>query len=808
MTMARLTRRGLFARATAAGVGLTLASPGIGSAFADTSDEFALLRQRLLTIMNGAAFDPTDPDFTAGVAAINDSAQSAQGKVIAEPNRTQVFSDLAFHNGVSADMRDTYVRLQAMALAYITPGAALHGDQVLLDQILAGLRTAYTLVYNENSSAYGNWFHWEISGPQAMVNTCIFLYDNLTPSEIDDYCRAVDHFVADPGMYFSAPNSDFPDRVPRESSGSNRMLMCSLVIQRGVLGGTEERIDLGLSRLDDVLEYAELNVDNIDDVKNDGFYRDGSFIHHRTSPATGTYGSDFLVSIASIAALLGGSRWGSTSIQVVTDSIEKTFVPVIFNGHRMESVMERAVTRRRSERMALSIIRAIMTLADGAEPAIAHRWRNIVKGWLLRNPATPDIVPNEPMAHMARMKAILADSTLDGTPEPIGLVIFPRMSRAVVRGDGWAYAIAMSSERVAHYAHQSTENLRGFHTGSGMTYLYTDDDTRAFADAYWPTANVYGHAGTTVDTRPQPNAVATGRIPENSWAGGSVLHGEVGAVGQDLRGINSAMYATKSWFALGDRIVCLGAGITDPVDPTEGHPVVTTVEHRNLGEAGVNELTVDGHTQPVNQGWNAIFANPGWAHLADTAGYVMLDGAVSLKASRDERTGQWGDIDTATGGTDDITRRYVSLWFDHGVTPNGATYAYLVLPRATADDTAAVAASPAVDVLANTAAVQAVRVPGRQRLVLANFFEAGTVERVTADGSCSVVAEMSPSCLTVAVADPTQHRDSLTVTLRCGVWQVDTADPSVTASSVAPDTVITVDTSSRDGATHTVTFVR
>ena len=50
-----------------------------------------------------------------------------------------------------------------------------------------------------------------------------------------------------------------------------------------------------------------------------------------------------------------------------------------------------------------------------------------------------------------------------------------------------------------------------------------------------------------------------------------------------------------------------------------------------------------------------------------------------------------------------------TLWLEHGAQPKGESYRYVVVPKASAAEVAAYAASPPVQVLANTAALQAVR---------------------------------------------------------------------------------------------------
>ena len=129
------------------------------------------------------------------------------------------------------------------------------------------------------------------------------------------------------------------------------------------------------------------------------------------------------------------------------------------------------------------------------------------------------------------------------------------------------------------------------------------------------------------------------------------------------------MEARKSWFCVADTIVCLGAGIT----ARDGTSIETVVHNRNLGENGACALTVDGVGQPDVLGWTAAFPHARWAHLAGHGGYVF-PGGTALRALREARTGAWRDIN-AGGSPDPVTRRYLTLWVDHGSDPSFALVA-------------------------------------------------------------------------------------------------------------------------------------
>ncbi len=81
-------------------------------------------------------------------------------------SRTYLWSDLPF-GSVSANLVSTYQRLQAMALAWATPGSSLQGNVSLASAVADGLDWMNANVYTTSATEYDNWFHWEISGPQA-----------------------------------------------------------------------------------------------------------------------------------------------------------------------------------------------------------------------------------------------------------------------------------------------------------------------------------------------------------------------------------------------------------------------------------------------------------------------------------------------------------------------------------------------------------------------------------------------------------------------------------------------------------------
>jgi hyaluronate lyase len=240
------------------------------------------------------------------------------------------------------------------------------------------------------------------------------------------------------------------------------------------------------------------------------------------------------------------------------------------------------------------------------------------------------------------------------------------------------------------------------------------------------------------------------------WAGGTT-DGAYAAIGQHLKGLGSTLEARKSWFCAADAVICLGAGITC----ADAVPVETVVDNRDLGEGG---------TQTFVRG-------SGWAHLEGHGGWVVPYG--ELRTLREDRTGAWADINT-TSTTERRTRRWQTLWLDHGTDPTDATYVYVLMPGAGRHQVAARAALGTrwLSVLANDSACQAVRIRSLG-LTAANFWQPGTVGPLTATGGASVLLRHRGRTATLCVSEPPRSGEPLEITWDHPVRRVLRKDDSV-----------------------------
>ncbi|MFD5103252.1 polysaccharide lyase 8 family protein [Streptomyces albidochromogenes] len=791
------SRRTLLRAAAVLAAGAPLGTPVPHAHAADTYDA---LRLAWCDLLLGTGFTPDAEPYAGKLAALGSTAAGLRSTMA--PAAGSLWPDLPYADPepdtdaesytYSGNLTTSFHRLRVLAEAYAQPGTGLTGDPALRSGILGGLDHLHDQAYHAGRPRYGNWYSWQIGIPQALLDIDALLYADLGAARVADHCAAVDHFV--------------PDSVVAAytgtSIGANRVDLCRVLALRGVIGRSAGKLALARDALSPVFPYV---------TSGDGLYADGSFVQHTYVPYAGSYGQVALGGLALLFALLKGSAWEVTDSgrQVVLDSVDKAYAPFLFNGLVMDGVAGRAISRgvQKADTRGLrqddhlrghAIIACVALLARSASAAEKTRWDAMVKGWIARDYFSPVLTsPALGVAQLARLHAIDSSSATPAA-EPVGHRLFPCMDRAVHRRPGWAAALSMASRRITYYENGNGENLRGWHTGSGMLYWWGEDfGNGQYSDDFWPTVDPGRLPGTTASRKPladgEGGAWGVAR-PDVRWVGGAT-DGTFGVAGQYLRGLSSTLMAKKSWFFLDDAVVCLGGGIHG----RDGAGVETVVENRNLGAAGVHAFTADGSAQPTAPGWSATLTGTRWAHLAGHAGYVFPGGA-TVRASRQARTGAWSDINRGASAAS-VTRRYLTLWFDHGTDPTSATYAYVLMPGATAHQTSARAADASwLDVLANTAGHQGVAVPSLGFTGI-NFWLAGTVGAISASAPASVLIREGAGSATVCVCGPLRDGAAIDLVWNRPVSSVTSKDPAVHVVSTGSALSLRI-TPGRLGAVH------
>jgi hypothetical protein len=545
---------------------VSLFAPFMATNVSAANDEFDTARLRWKdNLTGGSGYDVNDPIVSAQLYSLSQTNWGTMNTSVTA--RTYLWSDLASPTN-SSHVTQSYQRIKNMALAYSTPGTALYGNPQLKTDIIGALDWMYVNRYNETRAYYDNWWDWEIGSPLQLNDTVVLMYDDLiaTPEKIANYMKPIERF------------SPVPQRVnynQLDNTGANLVWKCNLIALRGIIVKDPAKIASARDGLSPVFDYVNVG---------DGFYEDGSFVQHTVFAYTGGYGVSLLQELGNALYMLKGSVWEVTDPDVnhMYEWIYNAYEPLIYNGAMMDMVRGRAIVRNyeQDHTTGHNTIAAIVRLAQMAPEADALRMKSMVKYWLQADTEFNYYsVVNLRIALWTQQ--IMEDASIEPRGEKLLSKIYAGMDRAVHLRPGFGIGLSMSSKRIGTHEATVGENLKGWYTGAGMTYLYNNHDLRQYYD-FWPTVNKYRLPGTTVDTmtRSTANYEGTGYRSPNTFAGGSELLGETYTVGMDYKAYGSSLTAKKSWFMFDDEMVALGAGIYS----SDSRTIETTIENRMLNK--------------------------------------------------------------------------------------------------------------------------------------------------------------------------------------------------------------------------------
>ena len=705
----------------------------------------------------------------------------------------------------SAHVTTQYNRLYDMAVAYVINGSELKGNKDLLKDIKDGLEWLIINRY-DGEKFYNNWWDWEVGAPQKLNSILILLRNEFTDLEIIQYTDIMDTYVKDPTKHTQGRY---------DSVGANRSDMCKVIIYSGLLSKNEDRIKFAISKLDPLFKYVEEIIEE-EGKKIDGYYKDGSWIEHGNIPYAGSYGAVLIGGVGEMAHVLNDTPWAideeklNTIYQVILDSFE----PLIYKGVMMNMVSGRAISRanERDYGHGFGVMRRILAFyTESAPEEYKNRYKSMIKQWIESNDKRDIIGTSTNLQFTVQAKALMKDDTVDARGELIGNYIFPNMDRVVHRRPGYVFGLSMYSKRVANYESLNGENLKGYHTSDGMTYLY-NGDIEQYSKDFWPTVDSKRLAGTTVDTKNIfENVTGTSYGPgqaqtsTQSWVGGANL-GEYGVSGMYLdnkrkdpsKELGMDLEAKKSYFMFDSEIVALGAGVTS----TKDSGVETIVENRLINKEN-DKIYVNGQdiTNTIDQDTKV---DAKWAYLQgendeSSIGYYFPS-KTELNVKRDTRTGSWKEINNGQSANK-VTNTFFTMWKDHGVNPEADTYEYVLLPNISKEDTEKYAKNSEIEVVANNEDVQAVK-ENKKGIFAANFWNDKEVEvnGVKVNKKASVIMQKDNEILDISVSDPTmENKGEIVVELDEELKEVVSTDDNINVTSKDGKVILKVNTNNAVG---------
>ena len=354
--------------------------------------------------------------------------------------------------------------------------------------------------------------------------------------------------------------------------------------------------------------------------------------------------------------------------------------------------------------------------------------------------------------------ARLSGEQQPGETGPRGNRHFWRSDIMVHRPGHFYVSVRMHSTRTyATEARVNRENLKGYHLSDGAYFPMQRGDEYHEIQPVWDWRKLPGVTYKDTD-EPFPYGREARRSGNTDFVGG-VSDGRMGAAAMDYA--KEDVKARKAWFFFDAGWICLGAGISTETD----HHVTTSV-NQCLLKSRVSLLRGGGMGTMDGQ---RLEAGDLEGVLHDGVGTYFLEAQSTVVARAGPQSGAWTSIEERSTRRDPVTQDVFSLWIDHGARPQGASYAYMVIPGLTPDTFPTFTENTPVRVLSNSPELQAVYVSDQQ-VVQAAFYKAGSLavgegRTIRVDVPCLLMLRLREDAADLSVADPTQKLGRIQVTL-------------------------------------------
>lgn len=582
------------------------------------------------------------------------------------------------------------------------------------DKGLAGPILAALAKWIELDPLSSNWWHNQIGTPRMLADSLLLLGERVPPSLL-----AAARRILDRAGNFALNEEDGVSHRPMTWTGTNRLWISANRLMTGAL--YDDTVLVG-----EALDEACLEM-RIAPAGEEGIQIDGSFHQHGPLLYNGGYGSAFLSECLFFLECTHGTPWEPDLVhhELLADFILDGTRWMLRGADYNHGCRDREITRLRQTSATLAPVATFLATTGIAR---AGELRDLAEA--IRNGRAPGALT--------------------------GNRLFHRSDFMVQQDARAALSVRMSSVRTIRAECVNAEGLRSHHLADGLTYLTATGSEYRDIFPVWDWQKL---PGTTCLQTASPEPSSTVARRGSSPLVGGVSDGRFGACAQTLA--DDHLHARKGWFFGPEGMVCLGAGI-------RGEGTVLTTLDQSL------------HQGPVLHDRSPVPLAPGRHHLDSVRwlshgpwGFVFSAPAC-VSVSLATQCGAWSLI--GNGSSDPVEAGMFLACIDHGAAPSAAGYAYAVIPQATPDTLARLAASPTFFTVANHDPCQAVWWPAEQRLQ-AVFYAAGSVIweglSLRADRACCVQLQRAATGRwTVSLADIAQTGGRIEVELRAAAGEI------------------------------------
>ncbi|HCY6062636.1 TPA: polysaccharide lyase 8 family protein [Staphylococcus aureus] len=516
-----------------------------------------------------------------------------------------------------------------------------------------------------------NWWDYEIGTPRALTNTLILLKEDFTDEEKKKYTAPIKTFAPKSDEILSSVGKAEP------AKGGNLVDIAKVKLLESIIEEDKDMTKNSIDAFNKVFTYVQSNASG---KERNGFYKDGSYIDHQDVPYTGAYGVVLLEGISQMMPMIKETPFNDKTQNDTTlkSWIDDGFMPLIYKGEMMDLSRGRAISRENetSHSASATVMKSLLRLSDAMDESTKAKYKKIVKSSVESDSSYKQNDYLNSYSDIDKMKSLMDDSTISTNGLTQQLKIYNDMDRVTYHNKDldFAFGLSMTSKNVARYESINGENLKGWHTGAGMSYLY-NSDVKHYRDNFWVTADMKRLSGTTT----LDNEILKDTDDKKSsktFVGGTKVDDQHASIGMDFENQDKTLTAKKSYFILNDKIVFLGTGIKST--DSSKNPV-TTIENRKAN--GYTLYTDDKQTtNSDNQGTNSVFLES--TDTKKNIGYHFLNES-KITVKKESHTGKWSDINKSQK-QDSKTNQYYEVTQKHYNTDS--KYAYVLYPGLSKDD--------------------------------------------------------------------------------------------------------------------------
>ena len=736
--------------------------------------DFARLKNNLLNYWTGAEANRDDPMVADSLRDVEQAARAALDSVLLDGSWGDI--DYQAPSGREFRVARHVSRVETMAEGFRTPGQPLYGNPKLVRAVERALSFINEVV-GKGWPVSGGWWQQQIHIPRKLGETLLLMEGELSPGTVEQTEQTVRYFLMENAprgqnviWHVTLLPPDAPAGEAQQATGENMVWLAMNHLYLALVTNDAEKAALVQAA---VAGECAVQSGATRQPFNEGIKEDYSFHQHGALLYTGGYGRSFF---EDVPIYLWAAR--DTRYQVPPAGIE-TFARYaldstmwcIYENFYDPSCRGREIAR--PERRPMEMPLALLVLASLAHPRrdeavrAAKEFYRFNASYQLRT---------------AALWAAIKDSPLTASA-PLGHRHFWESDYTVHRREGYFASLRMFSDRTRSAECIGAEGKTSWHQSNGLLWVFLRGSDYATNNVL-PTLDWLRLPGTTVERKHlEPAEGIEGWPPplgRRAFVGGAFTP-ERGASAMELAAMVPPLTAKKSWFFFGDEIVCLGSDIDCPSD----NAAETTVNQWPLCDPAA-PLTVDGQVKSATVPWSEDLQTVRWAHC-DGIGYYFPE-PQTLKAQRIVQSGSWRLM--TDGSRDTVySHPFLTVWYDHGAQAKGARYAYAILPRKTAEQMEAYAASPPITILAHDSNIHAVR-QNQRGAVGVVFWEPGSVGKLSADRACIAFYEETAAGLTLAVTDPTHQASTFHVTVAEPLTPTQ-LPPGVSSETAGGKTVIT-----------------